>query len=64
MQSAEKCRGKWKYERKNIRCEILYVVTVCMSGLFLEDQKVWDDTGLVEIKITCFLFVLQEEVDK
>ena len=48
-------RKNWKDERKNIICGIFYVVSVRMSGEILEDQKVWDDTGLMEIKVTFFL---------
>ena len=49
--------GKWKDEHKNILCEIFYVVTVRVSVKILKDQKVWDDTGMMEIRVVCFLFV-------
>ena len=44
----------WKDKHKNILCEISYVVSVHMTGEMLKDQKVWDNTGLMENKITCF----------
>ena len=44
-------------ERKNILCEIFYVVSVRISGEILEDQNFWDGTNLMEIRVTCFLFV-------
>ena len=40
LESAEKLRENSKDERKNILWEILYVVSICMSGEILEDQKV------------------------
>ena len=39
LESAEKCKENGKYERKNILCEIFYVVSVRMSGEILEDVK-------------------------
>ena len=47
-------QGKLEDERKSILFEILYVVSVYMPGEMLKYQKVWDNTGLMEIKITCF----------
>ena len=39
-----------------IICEIFYVVSVRISGEILDDQKLWDDTDMIEIKVTFFLF--------
>ena len=58
LESSEKYKEKWKDERINIPCEILYLVFVYMSGEILKDQKVWDDTGVIEIKATRFFSVL------
>ena len=45
-----------KINVKNI-CEIFYVVSVHMSGEILEYSKVWDDIGLMKIKVA-FYFCL------
>ena len=58
LESSEKYKEKWKDKRINIPCEILYLVFVYMSGEILKDQKVWDDTGVIEIKATRFFSVL------
>ena len=39
-----------------IICEIFYVVSVRISGEILDDQKFWDDTDMIEIKVKFFLF--------
>ena len=48
---------------KNIR-EILYVVSIHISGEILENQKFRDDTGNMETEVTCFLFVQLEKSDQ
>ena len=40
LESADKCKENREYERKNVLCEILYVLSVCVSGEILEDWKV------------------------
>ena len=55
LENAEKYKENWKDECKII-CENLYVVYVRMSGEILEDWKLWDNTGLMEIRVTCFMF--------
>ena len=44
-----------KMKFKSILCEIFYLVTARMSGKISEDQYVWDDTGLMEIRINVFV---------
>ena len=58
LESADKCKGKWKYEQKNIY-ETLYIVSIRMSGEILENRNVRDDTGPMEIKVTCLLKVVR-----
>ena len=55
LESADKCKGNDKYERKIIPCEMFYVVSVHISGEILEYWKVWDNTVLMEIKVTFFV---------
>ena len=40
MEGADQCKENGKYERTNILCEIIYILSVCMSGDILEYQKV------------------------
>ena len=40
LDSADKSNKNGEDKRKNILCEIFYVVSVCMSGEILEDRKV------------------------
>ena len=56
LEGAEKCKENWTDERKNIPCEIFYVVNFHVSGKILEDRNIWGDMGLMEIKVTCFSF--------
>ena len=53
FESEESCKENRKYERKYNLCEIFIVVSVRMPGEILEDRKVWDDTGLSKIKVSC-----------
>ena len=50
-------KKNWKDKHKNILFEILYVVSDHMLGEMLKDQKFWDNTGLIKIKITCFFLM-------